>query len=723
MTDADPYLQARYDSLNDSPCQRKFRAMRPMPIGCVFIEWPGMSEQDARDHFRLMRRTGFTCLKQLCTCPGTDRRRVMHWALDEGIIPWWYGEAGWEEPTEALALELGVPWRSAGDLMDRPEYLDRQMRSMRRRVDRAEGASVALAAPASDAPWEPMPHTIGSELPVRYDDRFVAWLRDRYGSPRALSQAWNLEHYNIASPDMSASWESWDQVAREWRALGINEFRHLVDLLLFKAEDRTRGVVDLARSHRCSDADAPFRAGGEMGMFLPFAARATDMEGIASAMRDHGSFYPSIHLAWHFEESDFEAGRCIYMQAALANDWFKGGWSATWESTGGPQQLSGGKAWTPEMAERTAGFTCDAATISQLMLSYVAAGFRGVGQWCWTARTAGWEAGEYALLDRDRRVTPRAERAGAIGLAMRRWRDELWAARKEPVVGIFTDFECEAMWAAIAHPNRDKYRHEPIRARIGASRALIDANVPFEYVTARNLRAGLAGRYRVIYLPAVIAIGDDLLEILGRFVDGGGRLVMDLPGCWYDAHGRLLSTGAQSRFARIFGASLDDFQYSDRNQPRHIDGHACAGWVADLTALGASVAATYQDGAPAVTEHHRGRGSAVILGWDASLACHRAGNDAGQRLLVEHALRGIARPYSCRGAVAYRLAAPAADHWFLFNDGPARHAVLDTGGYAYARWLDAVTGEALDGRAPIAVEARSARWLRAERAAGGDLQG
>ena len=76
-----------------------------------------------------------------------------------------------------------------------------------------------------------------------------------------------------------------------------------------------------------------------MGLFLPFAARATDMEGIAKAMKEKGSFYPSIHLAWHFEELNYEVTRGIYMQSSLCTDWFKGGWAATWESTGGPQQF------------------------------------------------------------------------------------------------------------------------------------------------------------------------------------------------------------------------------------------------------------------------------------------------------------------------------------------------------------------------------------------------
>ena len=183
-SNTDPFLTGRYDRLHRTPMQEKFRRIAPMPVGVVFVEWPGMTDEAIRSHFRKMKELGFTCLKGIHLCPGTDLRQVMHAALDEGLIPWWYG------------------------------------------------------------------------------------------------------------------------------------------------------------------------AGGEMGLFLPFAARATDMEGIAETMAPLGSFYPSIHPAWHFEEVDFEIPRPVYMQASLAQDWFKGGWAATWESTGGPQQLSGGKGWTPEAAVR-----------------------------------------------------------------------------------------------------------------------------------------------------------------------------------------------------------------------------------------------------------------------------------------------------------------------------------------------------------------------------------
>jgi beta-galactosidase len=405
------------------------------------------------------------------------------------------------------------------------------------------------------------------------------------------------------------------------------------------------------------------------------------------------------------------------MQASLAHDWFKGGWSATWESTGGPQQLSGGKAgFWPEASTQTAGFTVDEGTIAHLMFSYLAAGFKGFCLWCWNARTAGWEAGEYALLDRQNRPTPRAERAGQIAQAARRYRDELWQAHKEPMVGVFSDFENDAFWAAISVHGREHFKHVPMKGRVGASRALINRNIPWEYVTGTDVCAGLADRYPVIYLPVAIVLKAEWLRILHAYVERGGRLVMDLPGAWYDEFGRLLDTRAGSAFEKLFGCTLRDLQYAS-NVPRSVGGRTLSGFVADIepTRADGKVLETYGNGeAPAITETAVGKGSALLLGYEASLCCYRPGNDEMEARLSRYALGGKSVRYRCADAIVYRLAAPEADHYFLLNDGEEKHVTLESD-LTYRTCVDAVSQEELKWTAPILLPAHDGRWLRCEK--------
>ncbi|MFW6066104.1 MAG: beta-galactosidase, partial [Planctomycetota bacterium] len=497
-----------YLTRHDTPRQRKFRRIRPMPVGVVFIERPGMDEDDIRRHFRLMKELGFTCLKGLLLCPDTDRKKVQHMALDEGIIPWWFGEGGWEF-SEELLRKLGIdPDAPIEEIRSNEKFLAHQEQVMRRRIESPPVRGRAANQPGEGA----VPFSFDMELEDGAIDAFVDWLKETYSTVENLKEAWNYQHAGIGGRDMD--WQSWDEVRENIRKAPRKEYRHYRDILRFKADVFLDRVRRRAERFCSSDANAPFRAGGEMGLFLPFAARAMDMEGIAELMADYGSFYPSMHLSWHFEETNFEVPRAVYLQASLAADWFKGGWSATWESTGGPQQLSGGKGWTPDAAAETPGFTVDENVMTQLMLSYLAAGFRGFGFWCWSARTAGWEAGEFALLDRNNNVTERARQAGRIGQAARRFRDELWQSQKEPLVGVFSDFDSDAMWAAASVVGREKYKEMPVQARIGSARAFQQRNVPFEHVSGRDLRAGLADRYKVIYLPAILSLDQELLEIL-----------------------------------------------------------------------------------------------------------------------------------------------------------------------------------------------------------------
>jgi beta-galactosidase len=712
---ADPFLATRYAALNDSAMQRKLRRLRPWPVGVVFIERPGMTMAEIRAHFRRMRELGFNCLKQCQVCATTDWRAVYHAALDEGIIPWWYGEAGWEEPTPELLRELGLPEDLTPEaLREHPVWQRRQEAVMRARIDRPEPAGQPMVNHETDG----VPGTLKRDqygLAPEARDLFVAWLKARYRTVEALKEAWNF-HYPMVQ---ARPWRTWAQVRKEivdFVTAERQEYRRIVDVLRFRADMHLQMIRRARVAQRKKDRNVPLRTGGEMSLFLPFAARSTDMEGIAAEMAEGGSFYPSIHPGWHFEEADFEFARPIYMQASLATDWFKGGWAATWESTGGPQQLSGGKApFVPEVRDRVAGFTVNENTIAQLMLSWMAGGFKGFGLWCWNARGFGWEGGEYALTDRHQQPGARAVAAGKIGRAAARLRDELWSARKEPLVGLFQDWESDAFWAAVSLAGRDMYKQWPVRARIGAARALIDANVPWEHVTARNLHAGMAGRYRDIYLPAQLAVDEAVLERLHAFAEEGGRVVLDAPGGWYGYDGRLLSTAEGSAFERLFGVRIDDYQYSRSNHTRwRIDGHELAGFALDLHPTTARVVERFEDGAPSVTENRVGRGTAVILGYEAALGCWKPGDTWLQARLVRHVLGRHRSPYTCRGGIAYRLASPTADHYFLLNDEPvARRLRLDVRGQRYRRWEDPVEGTTVRSTASLAVPPHGARWLRA----------
>jgi beta-galactosidase len=707
------YLVELFDTLHDSPMQHKFDTIHPMPVGCVYVQRPGEDEDDWRWHFRTMKELGFTALKGLMVLPGVDETEVMSVALEEGIIPWWYGEGGWEPITGELLDNLGIPFNTPiADIRTHPKMLAHQNEVLRARILRSRDAPRASATASDEAGGHDLPDIGGIDLldpspyfPDAAAPHFVDWLRGQYGNVDALNHAWNQHHAGLTLS--GGAFVSWDDVSDRWESISRSEYRHIRDIMRFRADVKLEGYRRRIVAHTAFDPNAPFRAGGEMGMFLPFSFYGVDMEGIAELMTDHGSFYPSIHLAWHYNEVDHEVTRPTYMMASLTSDYFKSGWTASWESTGGPQQFSGWK-WGN-------GFTVDDGVMSQLMLSYLAGGFKGFGLWAWNCRTAGWEGGEYAILGRNNEITPRARRIGAIGQAARTYRDELWEAHKEPLVGVFVDWENEAYWGAMSVYGRDDFRQYPIRARAGVSRACINADVPFEYVTAADIRNGLALRYPVIYLPFALAVHEDITEALATYVVLGGRLVVDMPSWWFDSFGAITDTGTGSTFETLFGVALESYQYSGVNVQASVDDMPLEGFMIDMTPTTAEIVTTYDDGRPAVTENQLGAGSAVILGWEASLQCFKPGNDRAEETLLQYTLGSMESPYGCDGAIVYRLTAPEADHYFLINDGPSVTVTLNTGNYEYIAVIDAISGEQLDLGSPVDIGGYDGRWLRFEK--------
>ncbi|BDC49861.1 hypothetical protein F183_A21770 [Bryobacterales bacterium F-183] len=711
----DPFLHDLYDRLHDSPMQRKIRDLAPMPFGVVFLPWKGMTEQEMREHFRLMKKLGFHNLKQTQETPEWPQAKVLEVALEEGIIPFWYGEGGWEQITPELLRRLGIPENATKQQIRKdPRMLAYQKEVLRRGIALDSGRPYLEGAGVPELKgfqFTPDPMLRNEDVP-----HFRRWLRENYKSVRELADAWNQYEVGIDAKPFQ-TWEDVDQgvaaIASQPNTLrGYGgEYGRVRDVLRYKAEYHAREIAAVASAAHQANPNAPTRTGGEMGLFLPFAWRATNMEWLANTQTKTGSFFPSIHFAWHYGEVNYEVALPIYMQVSFAADLFKGGWTGAWESTGGPQQLTGAKGWDYAQSSTTPGFSATAGTMTQLFLSYLAGGFKGAGVWTWNYRRAGWEGGEYALLDRNWKPTERAVRAGQIAQAAETLRDELWEARKEPQVGVLYNWHSDAIWAAISLRGRDHFRHYPMQARVGISRALVDGNVPWEHVTPADIEAGLAPRYKVIYLPGQISISNALLERLTEYVRNGGRVVMDAPGALYDEHGLVLGTAKGTAFETLFGAEISDSQYSS-NVVRVLAGQKLNGFVYTLQPTRAEVKARFQTGEPAVTEVKLGKGTAVILGWDASYAVFAPGKTQLEFLLRQYTLGGLQSPYSCAGAAVYRLAAPAADHYFFINDGEPKQVRLNAGGMKYKSAIDPVSGETLALGAPIALEGYSGRWLR-----------
>ncbi|MFP3938461.1 MAG: beta-galactosidase trimerization domain-containing protein, partial [Phycisphaerae bacterium] len=550
-----------------------------------------------------------------------------------------------------------------------------------------------------------------------YDrERFAEWLRRQYGSVEALDAAWNIypeagrlmvesfeDAWLVAEPDVDEK-ISGAHHAKYVYGAQRDKLRYIAD----KTIARSRALVSVIRKH---DDEHPISVGSHQ-LFYNQAELAWDTAERARVADLHTT---SIHLSWHFEQVAGEVDRPVYMQAKQTRDYFKGGWTSAYETTGGPVQYSGGY-----------GVGMTAGLMRRMTLSYLAAGNVNIAFWTWNHRPGCWESGEYGMVSLSGRLTPWAKEAGKVASGMRRYHAELWEATAQPQVGLVQSWDTEAILTL--EPQRHDLRDGPTphsrgtatqaqRAYIGAARALINQHVPFEYVTTAELAEGIACVYPTLLVPHARALSVKTLEHLTEYVRKGGRLIADVQFAFLDCWGKCHRSGEGGPQERLFGAWVDAV-HDARTSPMRLGDIDIQGFFGDLEVTDARVLARFDDGRAAITEHRLGRGSAVLVGLDAARMCHRPGCSRVEKLLANLAVGEVAPKWSCDAPMAFRLSAPGADHYFLLNDGPARPALLRTFDHQYSSGEDVLDQHPIDTEGTICIElpARSGIWARFEHA-------
>ena len=269
-----------------------------MSFGAVLIARDDMSEETVRWHLRKMRELGFNSVKQFQDSDLWPTERLERVAWEEGLCPWWYGEGGWVGISDELCEELGIdPKAPIAEIRDNPKMIAYQRSVWKERI----GRSLIRLNPEEQAGFNmgkrqelPSPRSFGPDatMPDNALPFFIEWLKYTYDNDLdKLSEAWNTQQYR---PPSGAKFSSWEEVAEhnaiqkgKWAG---RDYGRLSDVLRFKAAMKTENVKLLCEKTRERDPWEPNRVGGEMSLFLPFASRGTDMEDLADAVKETGSF-------------------------------------------------------------------------------------------------------------------------------------------------------------------------------------------------------------------------------------------------------------------------------------------------------------------------------------------------------------------------------------------------------------------------------------------------
>jgi len=272
------------------------------------------------------------------------------------------------------------------------------------------------------------------------------------------------------------------------------------------------------------------------------------------------SFGGSAHASWHF--GNFTRNNYHYAMAANSEILRSGAGNKPWlmtELQGGNNIWSGGNPMCPTARE-----------IEQWMWTVIGTGGKGLIFWSLNGRTAGIEAGEWALLDLQNKPTERMEAAAKIAKVVQQHADFLSIA-KVAESGVNILYTRESLWAerraeTVGATYAGRKPGAAMKSVIGFYEAFgqlgIQANIKcvdeFDFTTTDN-------RGKVIVLAHQIALSAEYATKLETFVKSGGLLVVEGLTGFYNQHMQL-QLSVNNPFLAVLGGNLKDVKMH-ANQP------------------------------------------------------------------------------------------------------------------------------------------------------------
>jgi beta-galactosidase len=351
-------------------------------------------------------------------------------------------------------------------------------------------------------------------------ERFRAWLRERYATPRALGAAWRRYSY--------ATWEDVEPP----RTPG--PYPEVMDWLRFRIDNAFRLLRWRVETLRAADPDHLIAAHGVAGSLDNLAAGACDEWRAAAEVETWGFTW----VASRKGDEPWKQWHAVDLVRAGATSGGAGGGGAGLGGAGAGRpkpfwhaEAQAGPLWLqPQVLGRPRedGRISAPEDVRLWNMTSFAGGATGILYPRWRPLLDGPLFGAFGAYGMDGSRTPRSEMAGRVA----RWANaseqaDLWRAR--PVrgdVGVLVAPESQ-LFCYAQQGSTDWYA----QAARGAYRGFFERSAQPDWVRADG-RDDL-GAYRLLYLPFPVHLASETVERLRRWVEAGGALVSEgCPGYW-----------------------------------------------------------------------------------------------------------------------------------------------------------------------------------------------
>ena len=405
--------------------------------------------------------------------------------------------------------------------------------------------------------------------------RFVAWLKQRYGSLEALNKAWATQRW-------SRRIGQWDEVRLPY-ADGPGPAERYLDLRRFWSDLTLATLDDLEAVRRKNLPDKPV------------LSNYWDWSG-----RKGFDFLGSYRRHTTYGAMGFYAGDAI-----------NGGWEAT--------MIKGGMStptWFNEFAAGGGG-SYGSRGWSRMWAHFVLLmGGQAALAWTFNSHLGGEEQALMGLIDHDDRPSWKLAEWAAIAADYAKLEKLGFPRRVEPQVAIAYSFENVHATSPNGPSNtvRQYIKTPYLKQAQGAFEPLLKDNVDVAII---KLSYEDLSRYRLIILPGMYLLDQASTEAVRQFVAGGGTVVMTAQSAKVGDNNQWHNTPLPGQLTDVFGLRTNEFY--DAAGTLTLGGEEIKGTVEHYEVLEPSSAQvlarfTNLEGTPpAITVNRFGKGSAYYV--------------------------------------------------------------------------------------------------------------
>ena len=426
---------------------------------------------------------------------------------------------------------------------------------------------------------------------------FREWTKRKYGTIQALNGAWSRVFNNwdmVEPPRFVVLHFAGDYI--DWEMFCIDR---LANILRWKVEALKEGAPDhIVSSHAAISSIIESPLGGAPDDWK--MAKHVDVWGTSS--------YPK-HGFSHIDYARIGAGIDATRSASSSRG--KPFWIGEHQCGHGVAGLRLGEPVTGE-------------DIRLWTWSIIARGAKGINYYHWYPMRWGFESTGYGMVNLDGTVTPRAESTGEMARVVDKYAELFLDSQPANAeVAILYNVLSQIMMLICF----EKTLRYPTTSLLGIYRALLEKNIPADFVHLDDVAEGKLGKYKLLFMPFSLMISREVCGKIMEFVDKGGTVIADARCAWNEDTGWSAEEIPGFGLSRVFGCrekwvrSLEKpkirITEKDPAMPSLSVGDQLLGSfyqeALETLANGRAVA-EFPDGSPAIVVSEYGRGRAVFVG-------------------------------------------------------------------------------------------------------------